>query len=171
MEKLKSVDFKDSKLLKTGIVTCFAIIFLWTLPFFIYKFLPEKDIGNYGDLFGVVNSLFSGLALAGIILTILLQRNELALQRQELKDTREELKRTANAQENSEKALNRQAENLKISAKLSALNTLVSFYSELEMNMRKGIPNPGSTLEAVVQKKNLYVQRIEQILERKEALL
>ena len=101
------------------------------------KNLPLKDRGNYGDMFSTVNSLFSGLALAGIILTILLQRNELSLQRLELKNTRLELKRTAVAQENSEKALNRQAENLKISAKLSALNTLVSYYSDVETNLRK----------------------------------
>jgi signal transduction histidine kinase len=171
MEKIELIDFKDSKLLKIGIITSIIIIFLWLIPLFIFNYLPSADRGNYGDIYGIVNSLFSGLALAGIILTILLQRNELALQRQELKDTREELKRTANAQENSEKALNRQAENLKISAKLSALNTLVGFYSELEHNIRKGITNPGSNLPDVIRKKNEYVQRIEDILERKEPLI
>jgi hypothetical protein len=42
-------------------------------------------------MFGVVNALFSGLAFAGIIYTILLQRKELELQRRELADTRREL--------------------------------------------------------------------------------
>jgi hypothetical protein len=44
-------------------------------------------------MFGSVNALFSGLALAGIILTILLQRKELKLQREELKDTRAEFEK------------------------------------------------------------------------------
>ena len=79
------------------------------------------------------------------------------------------MKRTATAQENSEKALNRQAENLKMSAKLSALNTLVTYYSEAELNLRKGINNR-LDLSQVIDKKNTYVDRIEEILEAKENL-
>ena len=45
--------------------------------------------GVTGDMFGVTNTLFSGLALAGIIVTLLMQRRELELQRRELEDTRE----------------------------------------------------------------------------------
>lgn len=48
--------------------------------------------GQFGDMFGTVNALFSGLAFAGIIYTILLQREELKEQRAELQLTREELK-------------------------------------------------------------------------------
>lgn len=47
--------------------------------------------GTFGDMFGSVNALFSGLAFAGIIFTVLLQRQELQLQRHELKQQREEL--------------------------------------------------------------------------------
>lgn len=49
-------------------------------------------MGITGDAFGAINSLFSGLAFAGLIYAIFLQRDELKLQREELKDTREELK-------------------------------------------------------------------------------
>lgn len=52
---------------------------------------PEKQ-GQFGDQFGAVNALFSGLAFAGLIFTIILQKKELALQREELTQTREELK-------------------------------------------------------------------------------
>jgi len=48
--------------------------------------------GQFGDMFGTVNALFSGLAFAGIIYTILLQREELKAQREELQLTREELR-------------------------------------------------------------------------------
>ncbi|MDQ8037157.1 MAG: putative phage abortive infection protein, partial [Pedobacter sp.] len=48
--------------------------------------------GVFGDSFGVLTSLFSGLAFAGLIITIVMQRDELALQRQELNFTREEIK-------------------------------------------------------------------------------
>lgn len=49
------------------------------------------DRGTFGDMFGAVNALFSGLAFAGIIFTIFLQRRELQLQRSELEETRKEL--------------------------------------------------------------------------------
>ena len=45
----------------------------------------------FGETFGAVNALFAGLAFAGLIWAILLQRDELELQRQELRDTRAEL--------------------------------------------------------------------------------
>ncbi|MDR6554663.1 hypothetical protein [Paenibacillus qinlingensis] len=44
----------------------------------------EGKRGTFGDMFGAVNSLFSGLAFAGIIYTIYLQRKELTLQREEI---------------------------------------------------------------------------------------
>ena len=68
----------------------------------IYRGLPTwSERGTFGDMFGAVNSLFSGLALAGVIYAIILQRQELALQRQELELTRDELQRAATAQETS----------------------------------------------------------------------
>lgn len=61
---------------------------------------------------------------------MLLQRQELRLQRIELKANREELARTATAQENSEKELKRQADNLKATARLNALSTLMTYYND-----------------------------------------
>jgi hypothetical protein len=54
---------------------------------------------QFGEAFGAIEALFSGLAFAGLIYTIALQRRELQLQREELRLTRDELRRTANAQE------------------------------------------------------------------------
>ncbi|EGA64943.1 putative phage abortive infection protein [Vibrio brasiliensis] len=53
--------------------------------------LSINSSGVFGDSFGMLTSLFSGLAFAGLIITIVMQRDELALQRQELNLTREEL--------------------------------------------------------------------------------
>lgn len=71
------------------------VVFLIWLAAWI--FLPtvitnSETRGQFGDMFGVVNALFSGLAFAGIIFTILLQKRELELQREEMADTREVLK-------------------------------------------------------------------------------
>ncbi|APG64560.1 hypothetical protein LPB136_03900 [Tenacibaculum todarodis] len=86
------------------------IILLWILSTVLIKyFFPDWAVSaTFGDTFGAINSLFSGLALAGIIYTIYLQKTELSLQREELKYTREELKRTADAQELSNKMMTEQ---------------------------------------------------------------
>jgi len=51
----------------------------------------DKERGTFGDMFGAINALFSGLAFATLIYTMYLQRQELQLQREELKLTRQEL--------------------------------------------------------------------------------
>ena len=63
------------------------------MPFtWLPVFFPEiKPTEQFGDRFEVVNALFTGLAFAGVIFTIILQWRELGLQRQELKDTRAEI--------------------------------------------------------------------------------
>lgn len=73
--------------LSVGVVGLFALSWWW-LASTINN--PERQ-GQFGDQFGAVNALFSGLAFAGLIFTIILQKKELALQREELADTRQEL--------------------------------------------------------------------------------
>ena len=60
----------------------------------VWCFILPGDRGVFGDMFGALTALFSGLAFAGIIFTILLQKEELELQRQELKLTRKEFELT-----------------------------------------------------------------------------
>jgi hypothetical protein len=71
-----------------------VVVALWIGSWFIVNWLNDNapEQGQFGDKFGFVNSLFSGLALAGIIFSIILQRDELYLQRQELQETRREFK-------------------------------------------------------------------------------
>lgn len=81
---------QDKGFVWIAILVSLGIIGLWVLTLFLLKDKPDATRGTFGDMFGSINALFSGLALAGIILTILLQRKELSLQRQELRDTRKE---------------------------------------------------------------------------------
>lgn len=73
-----------------GIISVLIIIGLWYYTYCELKDMPTNERGTLGDMFGTVNALFSGLAFAGIIFTILLQRKELGYQRNELKETRKE---------------------------------------------------------------------------------
>ena len=76
------------------ILAFIGIVILWlatggTALYFAKAKLGD-DAGVFGDFFGVVNSLFSGFAFAGIIITIFMQHKELGLQRDELASTRKE---------------------------------------------------------------------------------
>lgn len=73
------------------------IVGLWLkVPQFLGDGLcPAKDKGTFGDSFGSVNALFTGLAFAGLVFSILLQQRQIRLQRadflmqiQEMKDSR-----------------------------------------------------------------------------------
>jgi hypothetical protein len=81
--------FKDNFMLITIIVIS-LIVGLWLITYFMLKDYPATDRGTFGDMFGSINALYSGLALAGIMLSILLQRSEIKLQSEELKETRRE---------------------------------------------------------------------------------
>lgn len=52
-----------------------TILLLWLLSWVLIVILiPKQDTrGQFGDMFGAVNSLFSGLALCGVVYSILLQ--------------------------------------------------------------------------------------------------
>lgn len=66
------------------------------LPLWAPETLPnapgtEVSYGTFGDSFGALNTLFSGLAFAGLIWTILLQKKELKETREEIKGQKEQL--------------------------------------------------------------------------------
>lgn len=115
--------WKDEK----GLILVAFAASLFVIGSWYYTYVTlndEEDRGTFGDMFGAVNALFSGLAFVGIIVTILLQRKELSLQRQELEETRAELKRTADAQDTQNKfLLNQQYQ--------STFFSLMSGHSEL----------------------------------------
>ena len=154
-----------------AIITIISLIIViggWIFTYYSLNKLKESDRGTFGDMFGGINSLFSGLAFCGIIISIIMQSEELKLQREEIRQNREELKGSRLAQEQQGISLHRQAENLKISAKLSALNTLVSYYTE-KANMEKDSNKFSSRYAGIqeLQKAEKYVIDIENILNEK----
>ena len=92
-----------------------ACLILGLLPLFVFS--NAQDAGAIGDAFGGVNALFSGLAFAGLVVTLYMQRQELELQRNELSCTLDEHRKMAKAQEETEKRLF-------LSAYLNALESL-----------------------------------------------
>ena len=82
-------------------------------------------------MFGAVNALFSGLALAGIVYTIHLQREDLSLQREELRLTRDEMIRSANSQESADRSFKKQVELMHLSNVMASKASLMNAYAEI----------------------------------------
>jgi hypothetical protein len=116
---------------KIGFLILGIAVVLWigyaiTVPHLAMKWSTAADFGN---MFGGIGALFSGLALAGVVVAVLMQREELELQREELRLTRAELKRQAAAQEISSRAVETQVQLMLTAAKLNANSSLLAFYS------------------------------------------
>ena len=84
-------DAETAKIVKIAWLSAIGVLFVWALTFFLFFINNSDERGQFGDMFGAVNALFSGLAFAGLIITLILQRRELELQRQELALTRKEM--------------------------------------------------------------------------------
>lgn len=126
----KDLNDNNSHDLTLGIIIVAIVFVIWFISAIIVYYIRPDWLtrGQFGDMFGGINSLFSGLAFAGLIYTIMLQRNELALQRKELILTRNELMRSAKAQEESEKALTAQLKSMVIAANINGLTTIIDYY-------------------------------------------
>lgn len=99
-----------------------AVVILWLGCGVALYWLPER--GTFGDMFGAVNALFSGLAFLGVILAIVLQYEELKEQRLEIQQSRV-------AQEESAKALTAQLRIAGMRSKVESLNLLIEAQSRI----------------------------------------
>lgn len=91
MKRNTNKDAETAKIVKIACWSAIGVLFVWALTFFLFFINNSDERGQFGDMFGAVNALFSGLAFAGLIITLILQRRELELQRQELALTRKEM--------------------------------------------------------------------------------
>ena len=140
------------------------VITVWFLSAIVIFFGLDSwtERGTFGVLFGAVNALFSGLAFAGLIYTIILQKQDLELQRNEIALNRTELKKTAKAQQNSEKALIEQVEQMKVASKLNALKTLIDYYNIQIANTN----NSDDIITLGKEKRKATIQEIDNLIDR-----
>lgn len=114
---------------------CGGVIGLWLFGWVIAG--VQDNPSEFGDQFGGVNALFSGLAFAGVIYAILLQKEELVLQRFELQQTREVMGE-------QERQLERQASTMKDQAFEETFFHLVNLHADMVSRMRFGEPGTGN---------------------------
>jgi len=118
--------------------------------------------GLLGDSAGVINALFSALALAGVILAVLMQSRELELQR-------EEFKKTTEALENQKKEFVEQNKTLKyqqfdntlfnmLSLQQQIVNTLSFKYKEnvKEVSFSGGAQNKEVIQDRIIEGREMF---------------
>jgi len=105
----------------------------------VFDTFPKMDTrGQFGDLFGAVTAFFTGLAFAGVIYTIILQRKELEMQRKELQSSTEQLRRAAEAQTDQAELQLEQARLLQVANKVRLLTALGDVYARQRDIMERG---------------------------------
>ena len=104
------------------LVLAIAVLLLICYGVTVPKLMMSWERSNqFGGMFGGIGALFSGLALAGVVVAIRMQKDELELQRAELK-------RSAEAQTVSSQALSKQIDVMQLTAQLNAHTSLLAFY-------------------------------------------
>jgi hypothetical protein len=149
-------DHNDSDDLKLrwffGLFALLACV--WAISGWLINCYYSGDVtkrGSFGDMFGAVNALFSGAALAGVIVTILLQRKELALQRKDLE-------RAGQAHEQT--------------AKLTAYTALLNAHTQeayhiqsvIEKHFESGDDELMKKFREEIRKRNEYVSKLAQLV-------
>lgn len=140
-----------------------GVFAIWALSG--YLLFPQPDRGTFGDMFGAVNALFSGMAFAGVIYTVLLQRQALQLQREELQATRLELARSAAAQERSEHVLQLQAEAAEYGQRLSAVNHMLEFAELCQRRLQAGSLNQAEEQQCMLwaERRTALVDELDRV--------
>lgn len=119
-----------------AIVLILAVIGAW----FIYPYglthlgmvTNTAKYGTFGDSYGALNTLFSGLAFAILIITLFLQRKELQLQREEVQESNDIAKTQSSISEQQAQLIYQQ---IKESQKQNFYNLFLKFVDE--KNLKK----------------------------------
>lgn len=99
------------------VLTLVGVLVLWLLTLGLLFLDKEKgigDTGKFGDMFGAVNALFSGLAFAGMIYAIRLQSLELSKTNEEMEIQNEMLKLQKDELSRTNDQMELQTESLKL---------------------------------------------------------
>ncbi|WP_339307661.1 putative phage abortive infection protein [Paenibacillus sp. FSL R5-0519] len=162
--KAKVTETEEIKLLNV-LLAVFIAWFVVGAALFFYE-----DRGTFGDMFGSINTIFSGFAFGGIIYTIYQQRAEFRLQREELRLQREEVAKTNEAMTEQIKAAN-------IQRFESTFFQLISLHNEIVRDIKRQERESFSQLRngliemAEMEKNQLYGSKDANSLNESEQLI
>jgi hypothetical protein len=129
----------DIKLWAVGSVLFILMSVFGYLAYLNLHFPPSEntDYATLGDSFGILSSLFSGLAFAGLIVTIVMQNKTLKAQMEELELARKEYKRQGDALHAQQKIMDEQFKAVQLQSFESTLYKLIEFKQQsLKKNRR-----------------------------------
>lgn len=126
----------------------------------IYFIDDWGDRGTFGDLFGAVNALFSGLAFAGLLYSLFENKKQIMAQQEELLLNRQELLKARKIQEKTEKAIEAQVSQMKNTARLSGLNTLVNYFTA-KINDAK---STDEEIKHAIEKRREAIREIDRLI-------
>ncbi|PNC17350.1 hypothetical protein CXU22_12120 [Akkermansia muciniphila] len=120
---------QNKTFLIVGIFLIFAATFGfdWLLRFFNNLPYPQSS-GEFGDQFGVLNSLFSGLAFVILIYTLRQQEEQIRLQREDLQNQKEDLKLQREEMQRQCEEQKRQADEFEEQNRLIKIQQFESFF-------------------------------------------
>jgi uncharacterized membrane protein len=127
-----------------GLIVALIVVVAWGTCFcFGYKNWGCSEIGLnnfglFGDSFGIVNALFSGLALVGVVFAIFLQREDIKLQR-------EDIQQSVCAQKEAAKAQQLQARVASLAGLLEAKKTIRGYVKARMKSSQHEIPTQEHT--------------------------
>lgn len=140
----------------------FIQIVYWSVVFVLFE--DDQARGLFGDSFGGLTSLFSGLAFAGMIYAIILQSRELALQREELQLTRQELRASRSEQKKSAQAQEKLATQQLLTARINGLSAIVQGRYQYASSYGS---NANQKLSQVLPAEELLLELLNEVSDKK----
>ena len=136
----------------------------------VYYFTPAV-LGALGDSFGGLSALFSGLAFAGLIVTLVmqgqqlqLQRHEIRLQRRELRLQRDEMVLARGETEKIAAAQSRAAEIARLVALIHECESRIALFTDPQsgVNVKPaiGAALQGWNFEKELSRKNAFIREL-----------
>lgn len=146
------------------IITVLVVLLIWAVSgYLVHSSFSVTGRGTFGDMFGAVNALFSGLAFAVLIFAIFLQRHEIKLQRKDLEFqsrvldlTREEIKGQKHEMEMQNETLRTQSFENTFFQMLGLHNEIVENISHTWLNDVQGVRTGRNCLAHIFKEFKYY---------------
>jgi len=142
-----------------------SVVLVWSI-FFLPIFFKYSTAG---EAFTAASALFSGLAFAGLIVAILLQRQELSSQREELKKQREQLEGQKEQQRLQNKQLEDQSKSLRRQVFENSFFQLIQMRNQIIDSLSYREPGKSSQYKGTKVFEILY-SLLKQTIQKKEDL-
>ena|ERR1044072_5150964 len=159
-DKIAEKKKKNERWLFFGVITIIAIIIeviSGVVMYFYFKGDWDKA-SKFGDSFGATSTLFSGIALAGVIYTLILQKKAIEEQKNQFKKADEDFKLTHENREKTFSIFQMQVNELSRAAEIQAI--------QLSLNLLDSDVKSVSKKEIYRKRLNTLLKQIE--LEQKE---